>query len=158
MLASIALAAVILIIATVVLVIYEMYTNKEAFENVPHDIFRAKNVPYGEDELSKLNPGPAFQGEKLLISSPASVMPEIESLRNWGAMTSEQCYRSDQGEALKKTRNFLQRTNNYSRSHPDSCSAPNHEFIGTFYNPMTGVGSTPSPGTNQPPSTKPCAS
>jgi hypothetical protein len=61
-------------------------------------------------------------------------------------MTSERCFRSDVGEPLKKTRNFLQRTNNYSRTHPDDCSAPNHEMVGTFYRPHDGVGATPKTG------------
>jgi hypothetical protein len=69
-----------------------------------------------------------------------------ESSENWGRMTSEKCFRYDMGEPLKKTRNYLQRTNNYSRSHPDSCSAPNHEFVGTFYRPHEGVGATPATG------------
>jgi hypothetical protein len=69
-----------------------------------------------------------------------------ESSENWGRMTSEKCFRYDMGEPLTKTRNYLQRTNNYSRSHPDSCSAPNHEFVGTFYRPHEGVGATPATG------------
>jgi hypothetical protein len=77
-------------------------------------------------------------------------MSEAQAVGNWGKMTSEVCFRSDIGESLKKTRNYLQRTNNYQHLHPDSCSAPNHEFIGTFYTPFDGVGRYPSPGTNLP--------
>jgi hypothetical protein len=121
----------------------------EGFEslNVPADLFVPKVVPGGADEISRLSPGAAMNAatEKLVgdFVQPATV-GEAES--RWATMTSERCYRSDIGESLKKTRNFLQRTNNYARSHPDSCSAPNHEFVGTFYNPYDGVGMKPGSG------------
>ena len=84
--------------------------------------------------------------EKLIASTTLVPMTTQEASDAWGKMTSEKCFRSDVGEPLKKTRNYLQRTNNYPRSHPDSCSAPNHEFIGTFYRPHEGVGATPATG------------
>lgn len=84
--------------------------------------------------------------EKLLASDRLVPQTAEEADQNWSKLTSERCYRSDMGEALKPTRNFLQRTNNYQRSHPDSCSALNHEFIGTFYRPHEGVGATPKTG------------
>jgi hypothetical protein len=86
--------------------------------------------------------------EKLLASDRLKPMGADDAA--WGKFTSEKCYRSDMGEVLKPTRNFLQRTNNYPRSHPDSCSAPNHEFIGTFYQPHEGVGATPATGLPMP--------
>jgi hypothetical protein len=88
----------------------------------------------------------SIETEKLLASDRLIPMAAEEADGAWGKLTSERCYRSDMGEVLKPTRNFLQRTNNYPRSHPDSCSAPNHEFIGTFYRPHEGVGATPATG------------
>jgi len=85
--------------------------------------------------------------EKLLSSN---IMNIADSLTNFGKLTSQKCFKSDKGETLKLTRNYLQRTNNYIHSHPDSCSAPNHELIGTFYTPNDGVGNTPKSGTNFP--------
>ena len=130
----------------------------EAFEDF--SVFREKVIPGGNDPVADDldGPAPAFDpvSEKLVAPAiPAMSMSEAE--QNWGAMTSERCFRADIGESLKPTRNYLQRTNNYRRSHPDSCSAPNHEFIGTFYTPMEGVGRTPTAGDNYPPSTLPCA-
>lgn len=84
--------------------------------------------------------------EKIVASSTLIPQSVAEAERNWDRMTSERCFRADMGEVLKKTRNFLQRTNNYPRSHPDDCSAPNHEFVGTFYRPHEGVGATPASG------------
>jgi hypothetical protein len=105
----------------------------------------AKITPTGQDEMSGLQPAAAGDPstEKLVASAALPAMSESEARANWGAMTSERCYRSDIGESLKQTRNYAQRTNNYARTHPDDCSAPNHEFIGTFYTPFEGVGRYP---------------
>ena len=94
--------------------------------------------------------------EKLLADARLVPMTLSEAENNWGEMTSERCYRTDLGESLKKTRNYLQRTNNYAHAHPDSCSAPNHEFVGTFYTPFDGVGRYPATGLPYPPSTAAC--
>ncbi len=101
--------------------------------------------PTGTEE--SLQGGDVVQDTGLLLVSE-KLVPQTteESSANWSRMTSERCFRSDVGEPLKKTRNFLQRTNNYSRTHPDDCSAPNHEMVGTFYRPHDGVGATPKTG------------
>jgi hypothetical protein len=127
-------------------------------DNVSSALFVPKITPGAADESSKLNPGAAFDTstETIVESSKLKAMSEQQARTNWGEMTSEKCYRSDIGESLKKTRNYLQRTNNYQRSHPDSCSAPNHEFVGTFYTPFDGVGRTPEVGGDYPPSTQYC--
>lgn len=126
--------------------------------NVSPSLFKAKVTPSGAEEPSDYSPGAAHDPltEKIIESPglPAMTVPEAES--NWGKMTSQRCYKSDIGESLKLTRNYLQRTNNYMHIHPDDCSAPNHEFVGTFYKPFDGVGRTPATGTNYPPSTQ-CA-
>ena len=120
----------------------------------------ASIIPGGNPESSRLSPGSAFDpiSEYLVESSRYPAMKQVDANFNWGKMTSEHCYRSDIGESLKKTRNYLQRTNNYRHGHPDSCSAPNHEFVGTFYTPFDGVGRTPATGANYPPSTAECPS
>lgn len=102
-----------------------------------------KGTPEGVEEVDAV---PIRSEGHLLVSDRLIAQTPEESQENWSRLTSERCYRSDMGEPLKKTRNFLQRTNNYSRTHPDSCSAPNHEFIGTFYRPHEGVGATPATG------------
>ncbi len=131
----------------------------EGFHNgdpISPSLFVPKVTPGGADEVSKLAPGSAFNTSSEAILDTLPPMSEGTARSNWGKMTSETCYRSDIGEALKKTRNYLQRTNNYQRSHPDSCSAPNHEFVGTFYTPFDGVGRTPESGGDYPPSTEYC--
>ena len=156
MIAYIALGCFAFIVATVYMAFYDFYKwqRNEAFANVPHSLFIPKIAPGGNEEATRMSPGPAMSGERLLADGTVPPMSRSESLENWGKTTSQQCYGSDIGESLKKTRNFLQRTNNYPRTHPDSCSAPMHEFVGTFYTPSNGVGNMPSSGTNYPPSTQ----
>jgi hypothetical protein len=131
----------------------------EGFHNgdtVSQSAFVSKVTPGAADESSRLSPGAAFDTntETIIENAKLKAMPLQQARANWGEMTSETCYRSDIGESLKKTRNYLQRTNNYQRSHPDSCSAPNHEFVGTFYTPFDGVGRTPDSGGDYPSSTQ----
>jgi hypothetical protein len=136
------------LVALAVLHMYKLY-KLEGFGNMDQAAATAattaKITPGSDDERSKLTPGGALDSatEHLITSAALPAMNAPDALKNWGAMSSEVCYRSDASEALKPTRNYLQRTNNYQRSHPDSCSAPNHEFIGTFYAPFDGVGRTP---------------
>jgi hypothetical protein len=137
---------------------YRLSLLNEGFLAVPQELFVAKVVPGGSDEASKLSPGGAMDATTEKLLQFPTPMTEDEGRANWANMTSERCYRSDIGESLKKTRNYLQRTNNYRRSHPDDCSAPNHEFVGTFYTPTNGVGMTPPSGTPYPASiTEPAA-
>ncbi len=103
---------------------------------------------------SDLAPANSVSTEKLISSDYLVPFSEEEAVANWSRMTSEKCFRTDLGERLKPTGNYLQRTNNYQHSHPDSCSAPNHEFVGTFYKPHEGVGATPPTGLPLPPSTQ----
>ena len=114
-----------------------------------------KAEPFGTEERL-LAPVHSVETEKLVTSDTLVPQSETEAVSNWSKMTSERCYRRDLGEGLKKTRNYLQRTNNYQHTYPDSCSAPNHEFVGTFYKPHEGIGSSPKSGFPLPPSTQ-CA-
>jgi hypothetical protein len=141
-------------------VMYTRYINEGFINlNVSPSLFVAKVAPGGYEEDSVLSPGVAMNPstEKIIESAELPAMSVNEAESHWGNMTSQRCYKSDIGESLKLTRNYLQRTNNYKRQHPDDCSAPNHEFVGTFYKPFDGVGQIPATGTNYPPSTQ-CAS
>ena len=150
------LLAVGIVVYGIALILYvyfrdyiQLHSAKEGFMN-PEQVFTEKVTPGGNDDGSRLAPGPAFDASTEQILG-TNAMDMQTARANWGKMTSEACYRSDKGEVLKKTRNYLQRTNNYPRTHPDSCSAPNHEFVGTFYSPFDGVGSVPERGRTIPP-------
>ena len=144
-------------VALVVYVFYKQYLRKlmerrEGFTSVQPDVFLSKIVPGGNDERSVLRPNSVVDSYLIVESSALPSLDQDTARSNFSKMTSELCYRADRSEVLKKTRNYLQRTNNYQHSHPDSCSAPNHELIGTFYSPFDGVGQTPDQGTYMPPS------
>lgn len=157
MIFAITLATLIIIGAAIVYSLYKKSNHGwEGFDDVSNSWFVPRIVPGGYEEESSLSPAAAFStNTETLVESASLPAMDIKTARkNWAKMNSETCYRSDIGEALKKTRNFLQRTNNYPRTHPDSCSAPNHEFVGTFYTPFNGVGNKPSCGTEFPKSTQ----
>jgi hypothetical protein len=143
-------------VVLVIFVFYKQYLRqlmerREGFTSVQPDVFLSKIVPGGNEERSVLRPNSVYNTLLVESSNLPSMDPDV-ARSNFSKMTSELCYRNDRSEVLKKTRNYLQRTNNYQHSHPDSCSAPNHELIGTFYSPFDGVGQTPDQGTNLPPS------
>ena len=55
----------------------------------------------------------------------------------------EECAAGDQARQLEEGGQYTQRTNNYRRSYPDSCSSTQLEFVGGFYAPKHGaVGTT----------------
>lgn len=147
----------LLVVGLVIGYLYFQYRQEGFVDlNVSPSLFKATVAPGGAEEDSSLSPGGAHDPntEKIIASAGLPAMSVGEAESNWGRMTSQTCYKTDIGEALKPTRNYLQRTNNYKREHPDDCSAPNHEFVGTFYKPWDGVGRTPSCGTEYPPSTQ----
>jgi hypothetical protein len=43
------------------------------------------------------------------------------------------CYTKDFQNRIQLTGNYIQRTNNYKRANPESCSAPYHELVNNFY-------------------------
>jgi hypothetical protein len=97
----------------------------------------------GFDETSHLSPGPALSlSTEKLLSDFVPVQDNSVALKAWSKIPSQTCLASDQGERLKPSRSYYQRTNNYMRTHPDDCSAPYHEMLGTFYAPTLGVGAT----------------
>jgi len=133
----------------------DMNNNRFWFKDWKDETF-TNMVPTGVKEREQLSPADAFSTSSEKLLSPLLQPLSTEAAEAaWDKTTSQVCYQTDQGEVLKKTRNFLQRTNNYPRTYPDSCSAPNHELIGTFYEPSRGaIGRAPKAGTDYPPSTQ----
>ena len=135
-----------------------LYDIPTGWKDICRDGFKETIVPSGTPEVSPLSPDGAG-ASYLALSSSLSPMPTQEALDNWGTMTSQRCLSLDQSEVLKdvnKHTNLLQRTNNYPPHHPDSCSAPSHEFLATYYKPAGAIRATPLAGTSFPPSTQ-CA-
>jgi hypothetical protein len=100
-------------------------------------------APMGMDDPSKLSPGGALSlSTEKLLSDFVPVQSEKDADAAWATIPSQTCLATDQREALNPSRSYYQRTNNYKRTHPDDCSAPFHEMLGTFYAPTLGVGAT----------------
>lgn len=134
----------------------ELYAIPTGWKDICQDGFKETIVPSGAPEVSPLSPDAANAS---YLALPLRPMGTQESLNNWGTVTSQRCLTLDQSEPVKnvnKKTNLLQRTNNYPPQHPDTCAAPFHEFLSTFYKPAGAIAATPLAGTNFPPSTQ-CA-
>lgn len=59
---------------------------------------------------------------------------------------AEACAAADASRQLELGGQYVQRTNNYRRVHPDSCSAPLTEFVGAVYRPVAVGGGVPCDG------------
>jgi hypothetical protein len=82
-------------------------------------------------------------------TNPAHLLKDaIDSSRPFntiGTLTSQKCYEQDGKSVIEKVGSYSQRTNNYKHTYPDSCSAPFHELIGSFYAPREGAIGSPVP-------------
>lgn len=66
------------------------------------------------------------------------VLPDIKKQNQINSMLNScACSKIDFANRIQRTGNFTQLTNNYKRANPDSCSAPFHELVNNFYEPMT---------------------
>uniref|UniRef100_A0A6C0KZ10 Uncharacterized protein n=1 Tax=viral metagenome TaxID=1070528 RepID=A0A6C0KZ10_9ZZZZ len=105
-------------------------------------------------ESGRLSPDVVEQDPAHLLKS------EIEMTRPFnviGTLTQQKCYEQDGHTVIEKVGDYSQRTNNYMRTYPDSCSAPFKELVGSFYAPREGSIGAPIPfGARLPPSTQ-CA-
>jgi hypothetical protein len=136
--------------------VQRVYDIPTGWKDICRDGFKETIVPAGTPEASVLSPDGAHNS---YLALPLPPVPPQDASNNWGAVTSQRCLSLDQSEPLRtvgKDTNLLQRTNNYPPCHPDSCSAPSHEFLGTFYSPAGAIRATPFKGTTFPPSTQ-CA-
>lgn len=127
---------------------------KEGFElwkEIPRTPFLELTTPTGYPDQSGLSPGGSSAP---YLPLPLALMGTELARSRFGSITSPICYSQDQSEPLRPVRNFLQRTNNYLRTHPDSCSAPNHEMVGTFYLPTDTIQPGAASGLPYPASTQ----
>jgi len=147
---------VVVIYIFVKLMQYMVLKSAEGFEQwkeIPRTPFLETETPTGYADSTVMSPGSSSASYLALNLQP---MGTEQARARFGGITSQICLAQDASEPLKPVHNYLQRTNNYKRDHPDSCSAPNHELIGTFYLPADAVQTTPPSGLPYPPSTQ-CA-
>jgi hypothetical protein len=57
-----------------------------------------------------------------------------------GTLDAASCAAIDQSRELELDGQYVQRTNNYRRQYPDTCSAPFTEFVGSVYKEKRDVG------------------
>jgi len=120
---------------------------KIGLENFESGSGEVDMAPLGTDDPSQLSPGAALsKSTEKLLSDFIPVQSDQTAEDAWAKIPSQTCLANDQGEKLKPSRSYYQRTNNYKRTHPDDCSAPFHEMLGTFYAPTLGVGATAPTG------------
>jgi hypothetical protein len=116
-------------------------------ENFESGSGKVDMAPLGRMDASGLSPGAAMSiSTEKLLSDVIPVQSDQDADAAWAKIPSQTCLATDQGEQLRPSRSYYQRTNNYKRTHPDDCSAPFHEMLGTFYAPTLGVGATAPSG------------
>lgn len=79
-------------------------------------------------------PAPASLNERVpyhLLQGVLKDAPKDNQVNN--CLNSCACYKKDFENRIQLTGNYIQRTNNYKRENPDSCSAPLHELVNNFY-------------------------
>jgi hypothetical protein len=86
-----------------------------------------KPVQYKEAFVS-LEPADANASYSLLND----VLP-LKDKQNYGGLNSQTCYDTSFTTRLEHTGNYLQRTNNYRRKDPESCTTPKQEFVNAYY-------------------------
>jgi len=75
-------------------------------------------------------------GEQVLMKDSIKVQAKL----GLGQHTAASCAAQDRSRQMEVGGQYVQRTNNYRREYPDSCSSPFTEFVGSVYAPEDGVG------------------
>ena len=60
------------------------------------------------------------------------VLP-LKDKQSDGRLNSQSCYDASFTHRIERTGNYLQRTNNYRRKDPESCTTPFQEFVNAYY-------------------------
>ena len=103
----------------------------EGFENPQDSVGR-----------SKLSPDVVEQDPAHLLKDTIEI---TRPLNEFGTLTQQKCFEHDGHRLPEVLGSYLQRTNNYVHTYPDSCSAPFKELVGSFYAPREGSIGAPIP-------------
>ena len=77
-------------------------------------------------------------GEQVLMKDSIKVQKKV----GLGTLNAASCATQDRSRQTELGGQYIQRTNNYRRENPDSCSSPFTEFVDSIYEPADGVGLT----------------
>ncbi len=83
--------------------------------------------------------GPTFPGEDVTVPNYDLLRDSLKGFpepRQPVGPNAQECYAKDYTRKFEKAASYGQETNNYKRAYPDSCSAPNHDLIFNFYQPL----------------------
>ena len=128
------------VIAIVGIAFLLMIAAAQANENVVRPRINVKEpftdgaVPItGMVEASSISGSPAdIQDQRRPYHLLRGVLPDAEK-DTVGVLGSQACYEADFQTRFQPVKNYLQRTNNYKRAAPDSCSSPMTQFVTSFY-------------------------
>lgn len=70
------------------------------------------------------------------INVPLPLQDMLAAAPRLSGMGAADCAAADKARQLELGGQYVQRTNNYRRDHPDTCSAPLTEFVGSVYQPL----------------------
>ena len=96
--------------------------------NIKEPILIRKAIDAKEPMIDYLSPANIDTSYSLLNG-----VLDLKDQQVQGTLTSQSCYNSDYEVKLENVGNFNQRTNNYIHKDAESCSAPLHEFVGSYY-------------------------
>ena len=102
--------------------------------NVKEPFTDASGAPVtGMVEMDAISGSPAdIQDQRRPYHLLRGVLPDAEK-DTVGLLGAQGCYESDFQTRFQPVQNYLQRTNNYKRAAPDSCSSPMTQFVTSFY-------------------------
>jgi hypothetical protein len=83
-----------------------------------------------------MGPDMAPVNQGVLLADMLTAKPALSDVGAAG------CAAMDRARELEFGGQYEQRTNNYARDYPDTCSAPFSVFVGSIYTPSNGVGMT----------------
>jgi len=102
--------------------------------NVKEPFSDASGTPItGMVEMDAISGSPAdIQDQRQPYHLLRGVLPDAEK-DTVGVLNAQGCYDVDFQKRFQPVHNYLQRTNNYKRAGPDSCSSPMTQFVNSFY-------------------------
>lgn len=102
--------------------------------NVKEPFTDASGAPVtGMVEMDAISGSPAdIQDQRRPYHLLRGVLPDAEK-DTVGVLSAQGCYETDFQTRFQPVHNYLQRTNNYKRAAPDSCSSPMTQFVTSFY-------------------------
>lgn len=108
--------------------IWRQWLGAEGFQSLSPAIF-GSSAP---EPVS--GPAPASLNERIPYHLLQGVLKDApKDNQDNTCLNSCDCYNKDFQNRIQLTGNYVQRTNNYKRLNPDSCSAPFHELVNNFY-------------------------